>query len=122
MEKLEKVIKGLECCTSADYDNWEQICAECPYNNGRPHCADLERDALEILKSVKEALKAQEPRVLTLDEAKKADVCWYEKKGLEPVLQVTIVFRTFGYGKTWRCWSSKPTEEQREAVKWDGEA
>lgn len=22
------------------------------------------------------------------------------------------------YGKTWRCWSAKPTDEQREAVKW----
>lgn len=24
------------------------------------------------------------------------------------------------YGKTWRCWSAKPTEEQRESVKWAG--
>ena len=23
------------------------------------------------------------------------------------------------YGKTWRCWNSKPTDEQREAVKWE---
>ena len=22
------------------------------------------------------------------------------------------------YGKTWRCWTSEPTEAQREAVKW----
>ena len=22
------------------------------------------------------------------------------------------------YGKTWRCWTSSPTDEQREAVKW----
>lgn len=22
------------------------------------------------------------------------------------------------YGKTWRCWSAKPTEEQREATPW----
>lgn len=22
-----------------------------------------------------------------------------------------------GYGKTWRCWTSRPTEEQMEAVK-----
>lgn len=23
------------------------------------------------------------------------------------------------YGKTWRCWSARPTDEQREAAKWD---
>jgi len=23
------------------------------------------------------------------------------------------------YGKTWRCWTSEPTDEQREAVKWE---
>ena len=24
-----------------------------------------------------------------------------------------------GYGVWWRCWEEKPTEEQRQAVKWD---
>lgn len=23
------------------------------------------------------------------------------------------------YGETWRCWTSRPTDEQREAVKWE---
>lgn len=23
------------------------------------------------------------------------------------------------YGKTWRCWTVRPTDEQRKAVKWD---
>lgn len=23
------------------------------------------------------------------------------------------------YGKKWRCWTARPTDEQREAVKWD---
>ena len=23
------------------------------------------------------------------------------------------------YGKSWRCWTSRPTDEQRKAVKWD---
>ena len=27
--------------------------------------------------------------------------------------------RTAVYGKTWRCWTERPTEEQRKAVKWD---
>ena len=24
------------------------------------------------------------------------------------------------YGMKWRCWTARPTDEQREAVKWDG--
>ena len=24
------------------------------------------------------------------------------------------------YGKTWRCWTARPTDEQRKAAKWDG--
>ena len=23
------------------------------------------------------------------------------------------------YGKTWRCWTTRPTDEQRKAVKWE---
>lgn len=25
----------------------------------------------------------------------------------------------YSYNKKWRCWTSRPTDEQREAVKWD---
>ena len=30
-----------------------------------------------------------------------------------------IQFPTDGYGRTWRCWSALPTEEQRKGVKWE---
>lgn len=29
-------------------------------------------------------------------------------------------FNPSTYGKDWRCWSAKPTEEQRDSVKWAG--
>ena len=29
-----------------------------------------------------------------------------------------ILFKDW-YGKTWRCWTSKPTEAQREAIPWN---
>ena len=29
-----------------------------------------------------------------------------------------ILFKDW-YGKTWRCWTSRPSDEQREAVKWE---
>ena len=88
-------------------------------------------------------LKDNEPRVLTLEEVKKLQsirdgAIWMEifGNGLFPALPefsnksltffVAIlfdgyrsVFENDWYGKTWRCWSAKPTEEQRKAVKWD---
>ena len=90
------------------------------------------RDALALL-------KAQEPRVLTLEEVRdEYEVVWLETKYLQPTVclfdngesNVDWLYFVFGsddsygmsahlYGKNWRCWSSKPTEEQREAVPWE---
>ena len=36
--------------------------------------------------------------------------------------RITLMRMRYGddsYGKKWRCWSAKPTDEQRQAVKWD---
>jgi len=87
-----------------------------------------------------EMLKAQEPRVMTLDEVKAAaghDV-WLELSGniADDVLFAATIegcgikglctryeslnYSAYGirpYG--WRCWTSRPTEKQRQAVKWD---
>ena len=89
--------------------------------------------------------KKQKPRVLTLEEVKHArdePAYWFEDSEgyMTSSLSVfyeqnrhSISFTTEDkegylegytypntqYGKTWRCWSSKPTEEQRKAVKWD---
>ena len=30
-----------------------------------------------------------------------------------------VWYKLGDYSKTWRCWSAKPTDEQRKAVKWD---
>lgn len=89
-----------------------------------------------------ELLKAQEARVLTLEEACIQDVCWLEwrRHRRKPVACRVImkkdyagqplpyVYRFFeeptgygkkNYGKDWRCWTAKPTDEQRKKVKWD---
>ena len=88
--------------------------------------------------------KVQEPRVLTLEETEACeDSVWLEKNIPEweepiPVLvnETNKYLDTFTsrsgwrfqgeksrgygeYGKTWRCWSARPTDEQREAVPWD---
>ena len=72
------------------------------------------RDALELLKE-------QEPRVLTWDEVKQAEVCWVEVRGKEPYATLDAAdWNPKYYGKEIRCWNTKPTKEQREEVKWDG--
>ena len=57
MTKLEKVIKGLECCTS------DVSCAECLYRgkrDGALNCVrELSTDALELLKE-REAVEPKE--------------------------------------------------------------
>ena len=137
MDKLEKVIKGLEHCTS-----YGSTCDKCDYlehnrNEDDPHCGDvLMRDALELLKE-------KQPRVLELTEFKESMPVWFEEKdgdiycvlianyyGFDVrVLHNNKKYRSYFidwlcdyYCIDWRCWSAKPTEEQRKAVPWkDGE-
>lgn len=92
---------------------------------------------VRLCDEVLELLKEQEPRVLTLEEATGDDECWLETKagayGYADVYMCSghqcveawrclnkkaeyLPFST--YLKLWRCWSARPTEEQREAVPW----
>ena len=88
------------------------------------------KDAIELL-------KAQEPRVLTLEEALGGEECWVEYSNggcgyadcyLSYTAKGADIYRTMqhdfnvplaNYGKTWRCWTSRPTDEQMKAVKWE---
>lgn len=75
------------------------------------------------------------PRVLTLDEALEADVCWLEKKWDDRVWpckvgggekwaaiwrfdQEPMAVPRDEYGKLFRCWSARTTKEQRKAASW----
>jgi len=83
-------------------------------------------------------LKAQEPRVMDFDDVVGGDECWLEAIngacGYADCYACTgtgevQVFRckfdnpqyimAGDYLKTWRCWTSRPTDERREAVKWE---
>lgn len=148
MPDLEKVIRGLEICSAGDVNYTKRNCTACSYYPaGYTGCTAkrLMRDALELL-------KAQEPRVMTLEEvfekSKHIDDCFVfveyysddlerdDKPDLEPCFihneksyfekdyHIVSVFRGGAcmcflqsyYGETWRCWTSRPTDEQREAV------
>lgn len=134
MDKLEKVIKGLEWCMNEEHDCYRE--KGCPYENEGEDIGckyALHRDALALL-------KAQEPRVMTLEEVKafEWDYCYLEQErqpGKEYrmiagdyaltcitwpcITSMRIEYGDSSYGVKWRCWTSRPTDEQREAVKWD---
>ena len=82
-----------------------------------------------------EALKDQEPRVMTLEEIKNylddpdgdKKPLWLEWHSI-PALsgwvlasQVSDLMKRYmdSYNNTWRPWTSRPTDEQRVAVNWD---
>lgn len=102
-------------------------------------------DLIEAFDLAVKALKEQEPRVLTIEEVKTYPTdkaLWFEGKTIIPVLpdcraeqryenqlgvEVIDTFYDFPlwfdsynipYKYGWRCWSAKPTEEQREATPW----
>ena len=119
-ERLEKVIGGLE------------------HEIGRTELEWLDCVEVALLRDALELLKAQEPRVMTATEAYTADYVYIEFDGvITPAIRTTNErdghresyfatqqlggdwMRWDDYGITWRCWTSRPTDKQREAVKWD---
>lgn len=128
MPEREKVIRALEMC---GYKEGMIQCDECPYD-GKQCWSRLKQAAIALLKE-------QEPRVMTLEEVaawhsipeSKRDPIYVEyqpNSGLG-VSHWRIEYFGFNpnsytnknsgyYGKWLRCWTSRPTEEQREAMKW----
>ena len=130
MAELEKVIYSIERCICHVPD----ACRDCAYDAGHPYneCVELLfKDALSLL-------KAQEPRVMQFTEAMDAEVAWLEKCGENEIKPVIILGYEYGYWECliynendaeitltidgfntdWRCWTARPTGEQREKVKW----
>jgi hypothetical protein len=142
MTELEKAIKGMELClTPVDYyEDGTAVCHdECPYFRDyamgdclRAMC----RDALALM-------KAQEPRVETWEEAQ-ANVQggpfiifevrdstgsevdfgvlegdYYEMSEGSVLTVVDFGMMKDDYGKRFRLWTSRPTDEQREAEVWN---
>ena len=89
-------------------------------------------------------VKAQEPRILTPEEVKVSigGPIYFESRGtymgktgfwiLPALFTETGLMRyvhpqsnyyselgLHAYGKVWRCWTARPSDEQREAVKWE---
>lgn len=137
---MERVVNGLECCFDVQ-SGWKDavwVCPACPYakNEGKPceTLAPLLDDALALL-------KAQQPRVMTLEELDdlrgRGQAVYFQDRDAAAKCQdafficcehnvawlkgetYTLHRYVAEYSKTWRCWTSRPTDEQREATPWD---
>lgn len=103
------------------------------------------KETMKLISDAIALLKEQEARVMTLEEVKRhnnKDNCvFFELRNIViiPVFvsqarQETIIenrcilsdqtiphlyWKNIDYRKKWRCWNTKPTDEQRKAVEWD---
>ena len=141
MPDIDKTISQIEHCVK------DQYCGECEYKAYMICKHFLLEKALVLLKQQAELLKGQAPRVLTIEEVKsmkRLTLCVVEQRSkihintfnAEYCGIVTVGNRDFldfglysdkdryrrsegGYGKTWRCWNKRPTDEQRQEVEWE---
>ena len=127
MTDREKAIKGLETCrisgTREDCEGYG-----CPYFIYNDAVSDecqvhLFEDAIALL-------KAQEPRVMTLEEYDawtdipftERDPIFHEERterGSVTCWVNTTVCSLREYGKNDRCWTSRPTDAQMKETKWE---
>lgn len=142
-EKFEKAKKGLACCERRGYCE-----GHCPYYEPEKEAlecmSELAHDALALISHLDERIKElslmQTARVMTLEEIKDGESYWLsagkefvtrpvicvhrEDDARKPYITFVWQFGTHSwnsedYGKRWRCWTQRPTDKQRKAVKWD---
>lgn len=140
MTDREKVIKGLESVASdmqEEVDEWRDY-SDSELAHGLTCDCDWWINTLQKVRDALALLKAQEPRVMTPDEACNSDCVWYDwrtrgvrpakitrspyKNGVYRVQRIGDIdewVHADEYNEYWRCWTSRPTDEQRKAVKWD---
>ena len=145
MVDREKVIEGLHCCSHTDGVD----CIDCPYNISDSDCTALmSMDVLDLLKgqeprilSLVEAIDGKngleiDPYVFVEIKGREDifigevnDVSHYNYPNLSfDVGECFQINRSFpasniylntDYMKTVRCWTHKPSKEQRKSVKWE---
>ena len=125
----EKVIERLKHCPV-------HCNPECPYYWN--DISDFTECQIRLHMYAIDLLEAQEPRVMTPTEAYTADFVYVEFAGvITPALRTSNEreghresyfatqqlggewMRWDDYGITWRCWTSRPTDEQGEAIAWE---
>ena len=144
-EKREKVIKGLECRLDVNGCKYKN-CLNCDYRHDIDHLQwacqvdGIIEDALELL-------KAQEPRVMTLEDLMRSQEdevpVWFESRGTwhgrkgfwifvydinieKNVMQYNAAHMCSNgylgmreYNRVWRCLTSRPSDTQRSETPWN---
>lgn len=134
MADKEKVILGLEICTNPG------SCSErCPYYH-----IEITEGSCDyfLLTDALALLKEQEPRVMVLEEVLESDkpflievvtgnITWASCFGEYCLCNEMIVRMVDNdgavddryeemYGTKWRCWTSRPSEQQMRDTPWEG--
>lgn len=120
-EKREKVInkvKAIVADMQEEVDEWKDY-SDSELRGGLTCDCDWWYKTLQTLKDALALLKAQEPRVLTLDEALNCLVIEYSSGKLQEVGKRVFTEGLGYYGNLWRVWDRMPTDEQREKEPWD---
>ena len=145
-EKREKVIAGLKEIAASGWmfrhaDYYQMICKE-----ALTLLKAQEQEVVNLTTKIVELTTAQEPRVMSLEEVQKLqrnDVVWLDERAGKQVIPVLVRSRYIwpystvmvidfldSHGCTItvsevdllfrdRCWTSRPTDEQREATAWN---
>lgn len=136
-EKREKVMKGLECCAFGD-------CSPCPYTETR--CQEhLCGDAFDLLKEqearvlsweeVKKSGSAYRCVEIYSPQVRRLALIYCIVRQSETIPELYYLLEDSGVSwcraeaeynrgcwqgtvSGWRCWTARPTEEQRMEVKW----
>ena len=131
MTERDRVFDAFRNCIT------EPKCKDCPWTE----CETIGNGNIEIPRdlalAVMRELAAQEPRVMTRAEALAADYVYLEIKlhaslpceccilAVDPDGGILPLHKGFcayldgeEYGETWRCWTQRPSEEQRRAELW----
>lgn len=123
MTEIEKVIKGLESCSLAGTKD-DCIGYGCPYLIYNDEVSDDCQE--QMFDDVLALLKAQEPRLVTESDFDGADEygyipVWTEEKDGDMYYEcIPKVAITDPDGiEVLRYWTSRPTDEQREAIPWN---
>ena len=136
MKRPEEIKKGLECC------NTYNDCQSCPYDDkvekGWGCCVQRNADALAYIHQLESKLAEYEKPLVPLKVGYllKENPVWLEyNSGPVEICELSVWYNVYcayfigdedeeyltraGYNKIWRCWPRKPTDEEREAAKWD---
>ena len=107
-------------------------------------CLFHQSDVIELLVgALRDTLDKPMQKPLTLEEANRASWVYFEEKDNGPIkhdiwpcviwsrgpgysfvdidhlYRKMIYFKTDDYGVVWRCWASRPTDEERSAAAWE---